>query len=69
MRLYQDLAWLWSEMTPSETYLEEAYDLYEIAEDALQRTPRSWIELGAGVDISWRLYYSIIQTQMSPLWI
>ena len=48
MRLYQDLAWLWSEMTPSETYLEEAYDLYEIAEDALQRTPQSWIELGAG---------------------
>ena len=48
MRLYQDLAWLWSEMTPSETYLEEAYDLYEIAEDALQRAPRSWIELGAG---------------------
>ena len=48
MRLYQDLAWLWSEMTPSETYLDEAHDLYEIAEDALQRVPASWIELGAG---------------------
>ena len=48
MRLYEDLAWLWSEMTPSETYLEEALDLFLIASDALKRRPQSWVELGSG---------------------
>ena len=48
MRLYGDLSWLWSEVTPPGTYAEEAQDLLEIASEALGRTPNSILELGAG---------------------
>ena len=48
MRLYQDLAWLWSDITSSSTYDEEAADLMDIATEAVQRVPEKWIELGSG---------------------
>ena len=48
MRLYRDLAWLWSEVTPVGTYIDEAQDLYEIVSDALGRCPQKILELGAG---------------------
>lgn len=48
MRLYGDLSWLWSEVTPVGTYADEARDLFDIAAEALGRTPKSILELGAG---------------------
>ena len=48
MKLYRDLAWVWSEVTPVGTYAEEAQDLYEIVSDALGQAPKSILELGAG---------------------
>ena len=40
MRLYRDLAWLWSEVTPVGTYIDEAQDLYDIVSDALGKVPK-----------------------------
>ena len=48
MRLYGDLSWLWSEVTPPGTYTNEAQDLCEIVSDALGRRPKNILELGAG---------------------
>ena len=48
MRLYKDLAWVWSEITPTDTYIEEANNLAEILEDVLAKKPSKIIELGSG---------------------
>ena len=48
MKLYQEWAWLWSDVTPSKTYVEEAQDLLSILCDALGRMPQTILELGAG---------------------
>ena len=48
MRLYNDLAWIWSEITPTETYLDEAINLGEILSDLLPVPPSSILELGSG---------------------
>ena len=51
MRLYGDLAWVWSLFTDQETYEDEAQNLVEIALDALSRDEQaaiSFLELGAG---------------------
>ena len=48
MKLYQEWAWLWSEVTPPETYRAEADDLFEIISESLGRKPKSILELGAG---------------------
>ncbi len=48
MRLYGDLSWLWSEVTPAGTYTNEAQDLCEIVSAALGRSPKNILELGAG---------------------
>ena len=41
MKLYGELAWLWSEVTPVGTYMDEAQDLSEIVNGALGRIPRN----------------------------
>ncbi len=48
MKLYQEWAWLWSAVTPPQTYVEEAQDLLSILCEALGRRPNSILELGAG---------------------
>jgi len=48
MKLYQEWAWLWSEVTPPETYRAEADDLFEIMTESLGRKPNTILELGAG---------------------
>jgi hypothetical protein len=48
VRLYQDLAWVWSALTPEGTYAEEAAHLVNIAEAALGRPIQNWLELGSG---------------------
>ena len=48
MKLYQEWAWLWSEVTPPETYRAEADDLFEIITESLGRKPKTILELGAG---------------------
>lgn len=48
MKLYSDLAWLWSEVTPVGTYTNEAQDLLDIVTSALSHPPKSILELGAG---------------------
>jgi trans-aconitate methyltransferase len=48
MKLYTELAWLWSELTPVGTYIDEAQDLFDIVTDALGYPPKNILELGAG---------------------
>ena len=48
MKLYTDLAWLWSAVTPMSTYIDEAQDLLDIVTGALGHPPKSILELGAG---------------------
>ena len=48
MKLYGELAWLWSEVTPAGAYIDEAQDLYDIVSEALGRRPKNILELGAG---------------------
>jgi len=48
MKLYQEWAWLWSEVTPPETYRDEADDLFEIITESIGRPPINILELGAG---------------------
>lgn len=48
MKLYEELSWLWSEVTPVGTYIDEARDLCEIVREALGYMPRNILELGAG---------------------
>lgn len=48
MKLYGELSWLWSEVTPVGTYTDEAQDLYGIVCEALGYMPRNILELGAG---------------------
>ena len=48
MKLYTDLAWLWSEVTPVGTYIDEAQDLMDIVTNALGHLPKKILELGAG---------------------
>ena len=48
MKLYTDLAWVWSEVTPVGTYRDEAQDLMDIIIGALGYQPKNILELGAG---------------------
>jgi len=48
MKLYQEWAWIWSEVTPEMTYAEEAQDLMAIITESLGRPPRNILELGSG---------------------
>ena len=48
MKLYEEFSWLWSEVTPVGTYIDEAQDLCEIVRDALGYMPQNILELGAG---------------------
>lgn len=48
MKLYDELAWVWSVLTPEGTYQEEAHRIIAIAEDALSHSVQSILELGSG---------------------
>ena len=48
MKLYTDLAWMWSEVNPVGTYTDEAQDLFDIVTDALGHPPHKILELGSG---------------------
>ena len=48
VKLYQELAWVWSVLTPPQAYEEEAMLLLTICSEQLQRPVESLLELGCG---------------------
>ena len=48
MRLYNDLAWIWSAVTPADVYQEEAENLWEILCESLGQKPQNLLEFGCG---------------------
>ena len=48
VKLYDDLAWVWSVITPADAYQEEAENLWEILCSALGREPTNILEFGCG---------------------
>lgn len=48
MKLYDELAWIWSVITPADAYQEEAENLWEILCSALGKEPSNILEFGCG---------------------